>query len=1328
MVVLETPGDAEGTGPEIAIASGCTETPVQLRGTVKGTRLSAIFTTCRSLGSPVRVRGKTDASCQTLTGTLKARRQKTRPFTATLAAGFDARVVGTVSAVQGTASILLPGATVYLKDHTTHARSPLGAVTDASGSFGLPPQAPGTYDVCAEAAGFVPACDPTPVELGPGSPDYKHRALQLPPAGGAIHGHVLLADGSACYRENPGYDAHLAATVRLGSRVVTANSSGEYVLTGLPGVGVYVVDAACAAAHAARSVEVGAGQLSGALPVDFRIANSAPTITLLSASDASGPLRTGMPGETVTVTVQATDPESDALHYAWRDGNDLVDSIDAPTIAWPLLGVEAANTLNVQVTDGKGGFAERQLVVGTSPTGDRFIGTVVDGATGAVLPGVQVDVDGVGATTDEAGAFRIAVTEGERHLLTVRDPGYALISQVHHGNAIGLRLRLASAQRTLVDPTRDIDLADGRKGATVHIDANSLVDAKGTKPSGLLTIDLSTYDPLRGDVPGDRGAVDAGSQVMMVHHVQAMSVDITDAAGERYNIAPGRRATVGFQAPAVASLPRTLTLSHYDEASGQWTEAGQATRRGARYLASVPSFSSWDLGKYAGNDTACIRLLVDDTEFERPFHLRVGIKPDQVHEEIVGDYTVTDPVNVIYGLPVNTEVALHVSPQSDPEHEIQVLTTNSGPLAFQSLPPYPYAGCFPVQLKTFLPTNTWLNRYGFGSEADAEKYYAEIGARPDKDTFKKWRDANGFQPGDSTTDVVFFNPNEIGLGRRANCHETLAGGVLPYVACYVTKFGHVGGPPDEMLDDTADSLNPGDTVALEFSPGPNAGPRFTKFYVYGPDGKLKTHTAFDPEGDIKHVPNVCLHCHGASDLGGGGNYDNGGDRNARFVTLDPQAYKFPASGPYMLDKQQERFREMNAMISYTFHHSGPGWDFMDSLYPQYVHNPGSKAAPAPLPAAWAGYDDIYFDIVKPSCRTCHMYQGDHWNFTQPLEIGTLLGVQEVCQGQMPNALSPMLRLWRTSDPHLPDLFANTVGGFHPFCGVENTLPDVHIVTPSNNANVGYGGLGMVHFEATASDAEDGPDCCSIKWTTDEGPMGYGRAIDYVFATPGDHVVTVWAVDKDGGRRSAAITVTAGNDPPTMTIIKPTAGQLLFPNVTYTFFGSSSDLNEPYLNLPCKNLLWISSKQGDPSGTGCQPQFTFNTLGPRTITLYGMDSDGAIGTATQTFTVGVPPANSPPVVVINQPGDGDVVQPDDLVTLSGTAIDPDGQVTPTVAWTAKVGAAPEVPLGNTPTISWTPSDQVPNACSFVQVVLRLYATDPDGTSSDAITVSVQYPAC
>ena len=162
-------------------------------------------------------------------------------------------------------------------------------------------------------------------------------------------------------------------------------------------------------------------------------------------------------------------------------------------------------------------------------------------------------------------------------------------------------------------------------------------------------------------------------------------------------------------------------------------------------------------------------------------------------------------------------------------------------------------------MKATLPSKSWLTRLGFGDETTAQAYYKKIGAIPAKDTFSKWLAANGFEAGFRSNDVVFFNPNEIGLGRRVNCRKT--GTSAPIIACYNTKFGDVGGNVDEMLEDTADLVGPGDSVAMEFSPGGLSAERNVKYYIYGPDGKLKTKTAFDTEGYVKYVPNVCNHCH-----------------------------------------------------------------------------------------------------------------------------------------------------------------------------------------------------------------------------------------------------------------------------------------------------------------------------------------------------------------------------------------------------------------------------------------------------------------------------------
>ena len=188
--------------------------------------------------------------------------------------------------------------------------------------------------------------------------------------------------------------------------------------------------------------------------------------------------------------------------------------------------------------------------------------------------------------------------------------------------------------------------------------------------------------------------------------------------------------------------------------------------------------------------------------------------------------------------------------------------------------------------------------------------------------------------------MVFFNPNELGLGRKANCRRK------PFhQACYVTKYGHVGGSPVEAFDDTIHNFNPGDTVAMEADRLDPSKPPVVKFYVFRPDGKLSTNTLFDTSGP-KFVPGVCQHCHGT----GAG----------KFVVLDPQAYQYPGvpkDSPHGLDKQQEKFRLINETVAFSHVHAGPYYDFLSSLYPDGapvgVHKAGSKAIPAPVPGGLA---------------------------------------------------------------------------------------------------------------------------------------------------------------------------------------------------------------------------------------------------------------------------------------------------------------------------------------------------------------------------------------
>ena len=112
-----------------------------------------------------------------------------------------------------------------------------------------------------------------------------------------------------------------------------------------------------------------------------------------------------------------------------------------------------------------------------------------------------------------------------------------------------------------------------------------------------------------------------------------------------------------------------------------------------------------------------------------------------------------------------------------------------------SIPPFPYLACRAVNLtKDLLPAKEWLTKIP-GNEATANAYYDSIGARPAKNTFAKWRNLNGFTAEDDQNEVVFYNPNELCLGRRVNCRASSPGGLAVHTACYVTKYGHVGGSP-----------------------------------------------------------------------------------------------------------------------------------------------------------------------------------------------------------------------------------------------------------------------------------------------------------------------------------------------------------------------------------------------------------------------------------------------------------------------------------------------------------------------------------------------------
>jgi serine protease len=271
--------------------------------------------------------------------------------------------------------------------------------------------------------------------------------------------------------------------------------------------------------------------------------------------------------------------------------------------------------------------------------------------------------------------------------------------------------------------------------------------------------------------------------------------------------------------------------------------------------------------------------------------------------------------------------------------------------------------------------------------------------------------------------------------------------------------------------------------------------------------------------------------------------------------------------------------------------------------------------------------------------------------------------------------------------------------------------------------VPYGGFNTTTLKATTYSV--GPCKCTITWSSDkDGPMGTGATIDWVYPSAGERTVTVKVKDATGATATDQVKIEATNEPPRVDITKPGDYAHVYSGQPFALAATASDPNQPG-GVPCKSFTWDAA---DNHGvTGCSPTMTLWGNGVLTyVQVKVTDADGASGWANLNVIVDKPPAHSPPLVTILSPSEGDLLEPNDAVTLEGKATDPDaGPLTGT--WRVKYGATTKV-IGTGNTLQWKPSDDVPQGCGNKSATLIFSATDPDGTSSDQVGVKVHYPVC
>jgi hypothetical protein len=328
-------------------------------------------------------------------------------------------------------------------------------------------------------------------------------------------------------------------------------------------------------------------------------------------------------------------------------------------------------------------------------------------------------------------------------------------------------------------------------------------------------------------------------------------------------------------------------------------------------------------------------------------------------------------------------------------------------------------------------------------------------------TLGEWKTAFQFPdrlPGESTDAfraragvVVYYNRNELGLGRELGCSQfvdALAsdGSAMMGLACYVTNYGVLFDDQAGSLEEAVEGTHPRNTVCITYRPSLGAGYE-VQFYTYASDGRRVEWAQLDTLGPRPH-PLVCMNCHG-------GSYD--GDRHlakqARFLPLDPTWLAFADDGsPYSRPAQEERIRQLN-VLSLSTPLTAAQTDYVMGMYGGSPGKSGGAAAPW-APPGWRGNSDsaaLYQQVVRPYCATCHLaIETDAGGAPSALMRGLVSRadfakaaiVPYVCSFQMPNAQPTMNGLWRAAPLTIGDvgyatgadaLLAAFAGGGRPVC-------------------------------------------------------------------------------------------------------------------------------------------------------------------------------------------------------------------------------------------------------------------------------------------------------
>ena len=975
--------------------------------------------------------------------------------------------------------ILLPDMDVYLHNQGTGVDGP-PVRTDLYGRYRFPRQKAGTYLLRWKAQRGWAAGQHKETIVVKSGPRFPVPAQIVQSEGsGVMFGRITLDDGGTpwSYDEMFNVDHTASVTILNTTRTATlggpvrANSEGRYAVAGLPRSTATTIRAQSQASIINRAVDPARISVNNpVLPTDVQLPNKPPEIISVTPRVGGVRVLTAAPGDTVTLVSGTRDLNSDPLQFQWAtlNGHGSVTPTSAGSAKWTLPATAGRYSAYVQISDGRGGFARERIDFVTAKTEETFAGVAFEKGTNLPIKGATVVVNGKTTTSNGNGFFSVGAPLGNRYVLTISQSGYATFSRVVDSGLTGQRWPLVKAQSEVVDPTKPIDLVDKRpeldrrklRGSRIHLAPNSLISPTGTPPTGMLTAFIATLDIGDGEAPGDWGAMAGGKETNLIS-LGATFVEFRDAAGVKYNLAPRSDAKIEQFPPSnmAATAPATAKLWSYDEADGFWKESGISNRSAATgfFEGTVKHFSTinTDVEK---DDDSCLKILIYP-----PIPTGVKLRVTSAAFGQAFEGVLDAGINAVFRLPNSTDVQLTLKNSDNSPYGGTLLleevpgvplagnTVNTGPplpSGESSFPPEPYEPCKLVILREANePTaNSFLVFKGKGTQAQADGYYAAVDPNNERTTLGAWWAKNGFTfdaSGNPTNGVrtSYLNFNDLGSGRDMHFLQRADG----TVAAYVTNYG-LFNQDHGNADLAATRTNPTATVCMEYGPVEGQGAtRIVKFFVYnGGDFSFNAPRvgAADLDGfEPKFVPNLCLNCHG-------GNYFPANvatpslaeiNMGASFRELDIATYKFPEGRLTANNTEKAAFKNQNLIVKGL----NPG----DTIATQPIKDliagwyPGASIEQnnSFTPSGWTGApkQGLYDNVVKTSCRTCHVAldanpssSGIGWTSYDQLELRqSVIGSFVLCDMRiMPHAVITYRNFWLSASPHRPAILRDFQNG------------------------------------------------------------------------------------------------------------------------------------------------------------------------------------------------------------------------------------------------------------------------------------------------------------